>query len=1213
MNHKSFILLGTLLLSFVLQIYPGTIILINAINDGPNDNIKDPLTRFKPEIITQSTDSYTDTFDDVWLSRYTTQNIAGGNSSWSANNANSLYTFTKSENTTALPINQTMNIISDYNVLLNCNKTNIEITNNNCTLNYIEADNITDANLFGYLNQTTTVETLGNLSYYIGDDGNTGWASMDDYGTSSSYEKNALEYFSNSHWSNKWEGSTNPPPADENFVAGTYYNISNTVPNATAVDFWFSYNFKLNRSIPEIDPQYNDDYESFSIHFYDDDFKEYLGSETILDYTSGECDTYPSLTYPGDPVPSFLCLSIKSAGTGTPSLSIVQYAENNTYNVIYLENSNLSYQANPVYGFSTSNTKSFWIRLTKTNNKWNMVVYFNSLGCNSNSVKACTWSYVTSIESDSNVLSNGIKYVSIALGRETELCSESYTCTTNPPQVGYVGISSFETSTVPVGYRRWFPGFNVTDLLPAQNYGAEIRITSLTLTGTFNESSSYPLLSTDQIQFFTYNYSVNNIANTSLFTDTQANLRQFWNVTSQVNTSKVINRSSFLNSFSVDLTSLAIQWNKSRNSETEFGIGIQLYNFNNSVNNISRYGILTGLTFVIKWQVILQEDSYASITSQLQERPEFTTTMDFFWIKKANQPFASHHNYSNQFSFQLAIGTILSGIISISSFFRLTLYDAQSTVYAEWDLINGTILSYNLGVTLQENKKYKFTIDFRRESTTLKFSITDAQNNLILSPKSWNNLTSNEYAEIPALLTSETIDSPDNDLIRYNHGYLVTANVSSSYIMTGTSRYGLDRFFATSQLLDLDFRCSYGLSTVQTTKACNNNNNGLIESESYGVSFDGGPAIEHTALFNYTVKDFRSFAGLMGMRASNLDGIQEYEYIRIKLEPYYKNGTLADSMFVDIRVNTDAAGSVYAYLTDNSTLRVDFAKNAPYADAGFGFYWVRGRPGVLAGTLKFYNSTGSLEVHPVYGNYDASEITDDVLITLWYTFNSKDSNSDGSLTITDPVIQKGRLMDYVIPSIPDPSQPYKPPGMFDWIGNPLDDLWGGITGFFGGLYDGFVGALGWIFDNILQPILAGLFDLIIPFLISVVSGILQVVSAILDAIIDLLPADIAALIRSFAHIDLNELATKLINLWDLITKSLITLIWLALTFYIFTLPAFESNGEVGGYLSGFFKNSFTFHGATIMGIPLYFPPIIIWLISTVILGYWSWVLPFTII
>jgi hypothetical protein len=153
----------------------------------------------------------------------------------------------------------------------------------------------------------------------------------------------------------------------------------------------------------------------------------------------------------------------------------------------------------------------------------------------------------------------------------------------------------------------------------------------------------------------------------------------------------------------------------------------------------------------------------------------------------------------------------------------------------------------------------------------------------------------------------------------------------------------------------------------------------------------------------------------------------------------------------------------------------------------------------------------------------------------------------------------------------------------------------------------------WLSDIVdaVVGIAAALLAQIMQWLSSVIEDLIDFFSDVLDSFLDIfLPADVADFIREWAHFDFGQVISVLLALWAIVT-GMVVLGWLALTFYIFTLPAFVSDGDPMGYVAGFIHNAFSLRGTTLsilgFNVPLYFPPIAIWIVVTILLGYWGFV------
>jgi hypothetical protein len=173
--------------------------------------------------------------------------------------------------------------------------------------------------------------------------------------------------------------------------------------------------------------------------------------------------------------------------------------------------------------------------------------------------------------------------------------------------------------------------------------------------------------------------------------------------------------------------------------------------------------------------------------------------------------------------------------------------------------------------------------------------------------------------------------------------------------------------------------------------------------------------------------------------------------------------------------------------------------------------------------------------------------------------------------------------------------------ILDGVLGILDDLWEWISEF--------LGAIAVILVDFLGDILNWLLTDVVPW---IVAQMLFIWGTIAEGIFNIIDPS-GGLSSFFAGLFANDAAEIFVVVFNVIAlvTGLITWIWIIMTFYIFTSPAFQAEGDANRYVTEFFRNAGNFHGVTLsiigFNIPIHFPTIIWWFMLTILLGYLDWV------
>jgi hypothetical protein len=187
--------------------------------------------------------------------------------------------------------------------------------------------------------------------------------------------------------------------------------------------------------------------------------------------------------------------------------------------------------------------------------------------------------------------------------------------------------------------------------------------------------------------------------------------------------------------------------------------------------------------------------------------------------------------------------------------------------------------------------------------------------------------------------------------------------------------------------------------------------------------------------------------------------------------------------------------------------------------------------------------------------------------------------------------------------------------LFDGIVNALQPIWNVLsTG---------LDALGqWLSDilNKLAEIAVLFVEALLDFLSDFVDAITALGSLFLDNLLDLLPWGIGDWIRTFANIDITGVVTELFDLIAFLlslTQFGVIAIALGLTAYMFFIP-FANDRDINDNVGIMIHNAMHLHGwdwTTGLGnitIPIRINMFIIWVILIALLGWISYILPFSL-
>jgi hypothetical protein len=173
--------------------------------------------------------------------------------------------------------------------------------------------------------------------------------------------------------------------------------------------------------------------------------------------------------------------------------------------------------------------------------------------------------------------------------------------------------------------------------------------------------------------------------------------------------------------------------------------------------------------------------------------------------------------------------------------------------------------------------------------------------------------------------------------------------------------------------------------------------------------------------------------------------------------------------------------------------------------------------------------------------------------------------------------------------------------VLDTIFGVLGQIWDWLSEFFGAILDILLDWLDEMLDWILTTVLPWIIAQILFIWDTLFTGIINIIDS---------SGGLKTFFDDLFQNDPAEAFTAALNIINLIF-GLLTLIWIGLTFYIFTSPAFQAQGDANRYASEFVGNAFTWHGVVFsvfgFNIPLILPTIVWWLLATVLLGYLDWV------
>jgi hypothetical protein len=745
------------------------------------------------------------------------------------------------------------------------------------------------------------------------------------------------------------------------------------------------------------------------------------------------------------------------------------------------------------------------------------------------------------------------------------------------------------------------------------------------------------LQSTHQLEFFLY-------GDLTDYTDVITNDSITWNINQQQtfwNTSSIPLYSQTFNSTEInasngvfDLRLLGDYWLSNRDTNTVFGFGMQLLNLLPTQNETSTSAIIfdESWDFDITLKGNFSDNAYNSLSTQLEQVEQFQFSVDFQFITSDN---ASWSTNENQWQFQFSIQTFSGGNLYPTHYIRSSI-GGDGSVYLQWRTVEGTLVSYDTGITLDDQRSYKFNFDISKSNSKFDFAVINSTGDQVLRPITWQSLVSSDVTERPSYFPAEFLEDDffTNNTGTYRRGVYFTLNATSTYVYTGDSEIAVDRLFSTSGLLDQKWRCAFvaGYQEEGHCSAGSQTNWLFDDAQPYSVHYSQTNNGSQSSTFDNVVRDFRSLSGLLSINNEvNINESLSIVYVNIIARPIYKNGTRGTWMEASIWYIWIPASSGHwlrGKFEDNTTIDFNFGTHktdgsqAPKQfDVGFGLYWTE-EPGVLAFTAKYFDQDNdNIGSATTFGKYDPEEITDDIEFVMDYWIDDETGQEDfdtgfaGTMGITDVSLLRGAtLKKGVPPQIPAPQFNYIPPpspGLWDQIvglgGSIVGGafgLGGGILNFVGGLPGNLLNGIGdlWtIFWQLVDYVISlqwieDIFDLLLTDLIpAIIGAILWIWDAILTLV---LPADWKAFIDSiFAGDNLSNVIGEFISLLNWLF-TLVIFFYFVYTFYIWSYPIVKEGLHNAG--KNFFEIWFSSKLEVGIGFKIPIPNLFIWLVWTLL-------------
>jgi hypothetical protein len=672
--------------------------------------------------------------------------------------------------------------------------------------------------------------------------------------------------------------------------------------------------------------------------------------------------------------------------------------------------------------------------------------------------------------------------------------------------VGFLNNSDARTG----GINRLFPGINITNLISIESNSASVKgFDRFYFTTEINSSG---LANGSALEFFIYSMNESDILdNTSLTSWTAIQKQEFWNTTSQpIYSNLFIKETNFTDTtgyYSFDLTDLADYWLAQRTTQTLFGVGVQLYNlnqatdYNTTAQPDSNYvDFSSTFNFDIEFQIELADSASKSISTQVEAKEELVTSIHFTYQNSSNTYFSN----ANRFEYEVALETASGSTLSKTHYFKAVVLDPSGLVVLQWRTTSGAQANYSTSVNLESLKSYRFTFQLSKSDGKLSFSILNSTSDQVLRPRSWQTYVSNEVTDRPSFFSAQPLSenwSGNTSESKSKRGYAITLRTTSNYVITGTSQFDIDQIYSSAGLLDTGFYCraqdNNPINTCPVSSIQDFN-----DISPYSANWNN-LSTSTRITYQYKIRDFRSMTGIIKVNSTDpFSDPLDVESIRISFYAYPINtdGTLGDLIATYLSISNKTGGyNVWGHLQDNISIFwkfPDLPAGKPNVNYAFGLYWTNDR--TLGLSLKYYD-VGISTTQPVsattYGNYDSS-VTQDVLVILQYEINygNKYDTDGGQLQFTDLNIQKGRNLEYSIPSIPNPDVPYIPPSLIDDIFSGIGGFWdtlasGDIFGALGGVWDALVNGLTDGFNWLATQIWNVIFDIVIPWLQGIIFAI----------------------------------------------------------------------------------------------------------------------------
>jgi len=764
------------------------------------------------------------------------------------------------------------------------------------------------------------------------------------------------------------------------------------------------------------------------------------------------------------------------------------------------------------------------------------------------------------------------------------------------------------TETSYRGNMRYFPAFNMTNLFALTTLQNNIQFSQLTL--TFASIDAGDLTNPLRIYLFDVGSGDDYLTESGASGYSASQLQVWWNTTSQPYSSSYTNYFTGSNlTTALDISAMGNTWLTSRSASNKiFQIGIDV---SGCLSTTLEQLDFTTITLVAQWDSYASDSAYYQISENLDPQDQFSISSNFMLNDLGDQN--ALYSDPNFFDIQVATGDNV-GTWSISSFIRFRIRNANDStdILIMWSTATGTF-SYDPSITLSEDTEYTVTFIVDKALSSVRFSIFTASGTRLLTATNWQDMTSDNVANRPSFLYTAPTDSATGttDVLQEKQGYLLLYNASSTAVISGTMDVYLTNVYSSIGGVNKYFR---------TIDSSIRDGTYIKETDPLGWQLEcNASTVTAEGNYKFPVYDMRSISGLMGynqpVRNETAGGVTVT--VKLLLYPIFLNGTV-DMDYMEIASYVDGQG-VRLLLTDNTSFTriyyIPGASDPIELEIGFGFSIQEQNAGrVAVAAVKAWDAKNTrLETHQTFMDLSSNHSGDFIIqSTHSFTWQANDESSEIVSYITDFDIVQGSRLDYVMPEIPVPKEVYvRPPrtkGFFEdpfgTIGGLIGGVGGSITGFFGGAWDKLIYGI-----THLDEVFGTLGSLILSSLLGAGAGFFALLSAGLDIGINLLPTDAQTFIRQWAHYDFSALLTLLLNVFQLITVSLVTLVALGFTYYIFFSPFLENDFEIGSSIGDSLSNAFNPVGFYLLSVPFKLPAIIIWFIFVYTLGWWFWIVP----